>query len=119
MAEFEPNPSLTPQEENAKSNVVVAYIFMLLGIFTGVFWLIGAFWTMAKAGESTGTRFEDHYSNIVNTFWWGIFWAVIGVLLAIFLIGYLILLGIWLWSIFRMVKGIGRALSNQSFKFAL
>ncbi|RNF48822.1 hypothetical protein EBI00_13990 [Marinomonas hwangdonensis] len=119
MAEFESNPPLTPREDNAKSNVIIAYIFMLLGIFTGVFWLIGAVWAMIKATEASGTRFEDHYANIISTFWWGIFWGVVGVLLAIFLIGYLVLVAIWLWSIFRMVKGLGRALSNQSFRFAL
>ena len=45
MSGFEPENRvrpLTPREENAKSNVVIAYVFMLLGILTGVFWLIGA-----------------------------------------------------------------------------
>ena len=107
---------LTPREENAKSNVVIAYIFMLLGVFTGVFWLIGAIWAMVKADEARGTLFEDHYANIISTFWWGIFWSVIGVILAFFFIGYIVLFGVWVWSIFRMVKGIARATSNQSYR---
>ena len=107
---------LTPREENAKSNVVIAYIFMLLGVFTGIFWLIGAVWAMAKVGDAQGTRFDDHYSNIISTFWWGIFWSVIGVILAFFIIGYAVLFVVWVWSIFRMVKGIARATSNLSYR---
>ncbi|QUX90682.1 hypothetical protein CYL31_04370 [Marinomonas sp. A3A] len=119
MSGFEPDNrfrQLTPREENAKSNVVIAYIFMLLGVFTGVFWLIGAIWAMVKADEARGTFFEDHYANIISTFWWGIFWSVIGVILAFFFIGYIVLFGVWVWSIFRMVKGIARATSNQSYR---
>ncbi|MGO3740039.1 hypothetical protein KDW99_04145 [Marinomonas rhizomae] len=119
MSGFEPDnrfKPLTPREENAKSNVVIAYIFMLLGIFTGVFWFIGAIWAMVKADEARGTLFEDHYANIIGTFWWGIFWSVVGVILAFFFIGYIVLLGVWIWSIFRMVKGIARATSNQSYR---
>ena len=118
MSGFDPDNRIRPltaREENAKSNVVIAYIFMLLGVFTGVFWLIGAIWAMVKADEARGTFFEDHYSNIISTFWWGIFWSVIGVILAFFFIGYIVLFAVWIWSIFRMVKGIARATSNQSY----
>lgn len=119
MSGFEPDHharSLTSREENAKSNVVIAYVFMLLGIFTGVFWLIGAIWAMVKVSEARNTRFEDHYANIISTFWWGIFWGIIGLLLALFFIGYIVLFAVWVWSIFRMVKGIARATSNQSYQ---
>ncbi|TYL48731.1 DUF4870 family protein [Marinomonas sp. IMCC 4694] len=119
MSGFEPDHrvnSLTAREENAKSNVVIAYVFMLLGIFTGVFWLIGAIWAMVKISDARGTYFEDHYVNIISTFWWGIFLTVVGLVLALFFIGYFVLLGVWIWSIFRMVKGIARATSNQSYR---
>ena len=119
MSGFEPENRVRPltrREENAKSNVVIAYVFMLLGIFTGVFWLIGAIWAMVKVSEARGTLFEDHYANIISTFWWGIFLSVIGLILAFFFIGYILLFCVWVWSIFRMVKGIARATSNQSYR---
>ncbi|MBR7889138.1 hypothetical protein J9B83_09310 [Marinomonas sp. A79] len=119
MSGFEPSQGRRPQsprEDNAKSNVVVAYVCMLLGIFTGVFWLIGAIWAMVKINEARGTLYEDHYVNIISTFWWGIFLTVVGLVLALFFVGYFVLLGVWLWSIFRMVKGIARATSNQSYR---
>ncbi|MBJ7537282.1 DUF4870 family protein [Marinomonas transparens] len=119
MSGFEPDRPprpLTPKEDNAKSNVVIAYIFMLLGIFTGVFWLIGAIWAMVKVSDARGTFFEDHYSNIISTFWWGIFLSVTGFILTLFFVGYILLFLVWIWSIFRMVKGIARATSNQPFR---
>jgi hypothetical protein len=35
---------------------------MAVGLFTGLFWIIGAVWAMVKKGEARGTIFEDHYS---------------------------------------------------------
>ena len=71
---------------------------------------------MVKVNEARGTLFEDHYINIISTFWWGIFLSVIGVVLAFFFIGYILLFGVWVWSVFRMVKGIARATSNQPYQ---
>ncbi len=117
--EFDPNKpprSLTRREEEAKSHVVIAYIFMLLGIFTGVFWLIGAIWAMVKVSDARGTFFEGHYRNIISTFWWGILWSIVGLILTLFFVGYLVLLGVWIWSIVRMVKGVAKATSNQAYQ---
>jgi uncharacterized membrane protein len=36
---------------------------------------------MVKKGEARGTIFEDHYSNIVKTFWWGLGLSIIGFIL--------------------------------------
>lgn len=116
--DFDPNRppgQLTPQEEDAKQNALVAYIMMLLGVVTGIFWFIGAVWAMYKSGSARGTRFAGHYANITSTFWWGIIWSIVGLILTLFFIGYLVLLAVWIWSIWRMVKGLAKTLSNQPY----
>lgn len=102
--------------ENSKNNALIAYILMGLGIFTGVFWIIGAIWAMVKKDDAVNTPFHDHYSNIIKTFWWGLAWTILGMLLWVFVIGAFIMLFVWIWSIYRIVKGIARLTSNQSYK---
>lgn len=43
--DFDNKPSfqgLSAQDDTAKANVLIAYILMLVGVFTGAFWFIGA-----------------------------------------------------------------------------
>jgi uncharacterized membrane protein len=46
MSELQPSTaqptSLTPQDNTAKINALIAYGFMAVGLFTGLFWIIGA-----------------------------------------------------------------------------
>ena len=55
MSELQPSTaqptSLTPQDNTAKINALIAYGFMAVGLFTGLFWIIGAVWAMVKKGE--------------------------------------------------------------------
>lgn len=105
------NIPLSPKDEEARKNALIAYILMLLGLFTGVFWLIGAIWAMVNAKGARDSIYYGHYQNIIGIFWWGLIVSIAGIILAIFLIGYLVLFAVWLWSIIKLVKGISR-LSN-------
>ncbi|GAA4094893.1 hypothetical protein [Zhongshania borealis] len=107
--------SLTVSDSAAKTNALIAYGFMAVGLFTGVFWIVGAIWAMLKKSEAHGSIFEDHYSNIIKTFWWGLGFSIIGVLLAVFVVGYFILIAVWIWSIFKVVKGFSKITSNKSY----
>lgn len=104
-------------EENAKSktNAIIAYALMVLGLFTGVLWIVGAIWAMVKRGDAKGTLFEDHYTNIIQTFWWSFGLSVLGIVLAIFVVGYFIIVGVWFWSVFKVVKGLARITSDKPY----
>lgn len=106
---------LTSQDESAKTNAIIAYALMALGIFTGFFWLIGAIWAMVKRSDAQGSIFVDHYDNMIKTFWWGLLFWVIGLVLAFILIGYLVFLAVWIWSVYRIVKGLAQITSNKPF----
>jgi uncharacterized membrane protein len=107
--------SLSTVDDAAKTNALIAYALMVIGLFTGVFWFIGAIWAMVKKGEAKGTKFEDHYSNIIKTFWWGLGLSILGFILAFVFIGYLILLVVWIWSIYKVINGIAKITSNKSY----
>ncbi|MCU7553286.1 hypothetical protein OCL06_01600 [Alteromonas sp. ASW11-19] len=107
---------LSQQELDAKQHAQIAYVLMLLGLFTGLLWFVGAIWAMLKIGDARGTRFEDHYSNIIRVFIIGIILTVVGGILTIVLVGWFILLGVFIWSVFKLVKGLLRVSENQSYK---
>ena len=113
-----PNATSTPlssEDEAAKINALIAYGLMVVGLFTGIFWIVGAVWAMVKKSEAKGTKFEDHYTNIVKTFWWGFGLSILGVILAFVFIGYFVLLGVWVWSIYKIVKGLAKITSNKAY----
>ena len=107
--------SMSIKDDAAKTNALIAYAMMVAGLFTGVLWIVGAVWAMVKKDEAKGTLFEDHYINITSTFWWGLGIWIIGFITVFFVVGYFILLGVWVWSIYRVIKGLARITSNKAF----
>jgi len=108
--------SLSSHDDAAKTNALISYALMILGLFTGLFWIVGAVWAMVKKDDAGGSIFEDHYSNIIKTFWWGLIFSVVGFALAFFVVGYFVLIAVWIWSIVRIIKGLARITSNKSYK---
>ncbi|BEU02095.1 hypothetical protein OAG1_08950 [Agarivorans sp. OAG1] len=106
---------LSASDEAAKTSALIGYGLMILGLFTGLFWIVGAIWAMVKKADAAGTLFEDHYSNIIKTFWWGFGLSIIGFVLAFVIVGYFVLLGVWIWSIYRIIKGLAKITSNKSY----
>ena len=119
MNQTRPNLPLSPQDDEAKTHALIAYALMLTGLVTVVFWLIGGIWAMVKKSDTEGSRFSDHYDNIITIFWWGIFWAVLGGLLSLIFVGYIILGILWIWAVYRLIKGLAKLTSNRAFSHPL
>ncbi|TEW54143.1 hypothetical protein E2R68_09700 [Psychromonas sp. RZ22] len=115
MSNLRPNIGLTIVEDAAKTNALIAYGLMILGMFTGIFWLIGVVWAMVKRDEARETIFADHYANIMTTFWWSLGLSIIGFILAFFVVGYFLLFAVWIWSTFRIIKGLAKITSNKPY----
>ena len=60
----------------AKSNAIVAYTLIGIGLFTAIPIFIGAIWAMIKRSSAMGTIYHSHYTNAIRTFWWGLFWWI-------------------------------------------
>ena len=115
MSELEETIGLSNKDDASKTNALIAYGLMGIGLFTGIFWVIGAIWAMVKKDDAVGTLFEDHYSNIIKVFWWGIGLSIIGFILIFFVVGYFILLAVWFWSIYKLIKGFSKITSNKPY----
>ncbi|MDA8647052.1 YIP1 family protein [Porticoccaceae bacterium] len=113
----EPTENDSAKEFNAeaKKHALIAYCLMGLGLFIGITWLAGAIWAMVKKSDANGSIFETHYSNIIVTFWISLACSLLGLFTIFIIIGYFILIGTVMWSVYRIAKGLARITSDRPY----
>ena len=101
-----PATGKTPEELAGLKTVTMAvYILQALSFLWGITALIGLIINYVKREDARGTVYESHFNWQIRSFWWALLWAVIGLLLAILLVGFVVLFVAWIWMIYRVVKG--------------
>lgn len=105
----------TALDSDAKSHAIIAYMLLIAGLFTAIPMLFGAIWAIYKKGDARGTIYHSHYCNATRTFWWTLFWTVLGCILAGIGIGLLMLAGAWVWAFYRLVNGFAKITSDQAY----
>lgn len=94
--------------------VLIAYILHLVGSIAGVPSLIALVINYVK--RSSMAPFDSHHRWMIRTFWWTILWIVAGSILVFLIItapiGWLIFAIVWLWWIYRHVRGLIALLNN-------
>lgn len=85
---------------------LVAYFLYALAWFNGLTAVIAVIINYVKRDDARGTLYESHFTWQIRTFWLTLIWAAVGFLTSFILIGYAILLGAAIWTIYRIVKGL-------------
>jgi len=119
---------LSTKDDAAKTHALIAYGLMVVGMFTGIFWIAGAIWAIVKREEAKGTIYEDHYSNIINTFWWMLGLLIVGYILIsaslslslslsiyVSVTCVITLLAVWILSAYKIIKGLAKITSNKAY----
>ncbi len=75
--------------------------------------IIGLIVAYVKRPDLAGTPFESHMTSAIRTFWITLVVAVIGCVLIVVGIGFIILGLLALWQLFRVIRGLIRALDGQ------
>lgn len=100
------NPTPIPAPDNTARNFTwITYAMYALGLFTGLFAVVGVIMAYAKRGEFTNTIYYDHMQYLIRTFWISLIGAIVGFLLLIILIGWVLLIAVTIWYIYRIVMG--------------
>lgn len=107
--------NLSATDKSAKNHALIAYILMCVGMFTGIFWLVGFIWALATRSDAKESLFFDHYRNVITLFLWTVLWTVIGILTTPFIIGWVILFVLFVWTLYRLIKGISRLVNNRPY----
>ncbi|BCN92220.1 hypothetical protein THMIRHAM_00050 [Thiomicrorhabdus immobilis] len=95
--------SEAPQAEISTTVPTIIYVLFLANFILPFTSLIGVI--MAYVNKGDGNFLDSHYQFQIRTFWIGLLYAIVGILLTAVLIGWLILLFYAIWIIVRCVKG--------------
>ncbi len=87
------------------STTQLVYVLQALSFVLGVTAVAGVVVNYLHRGEVQGTWLESHFVWQIRTFWFQLLWGVIGLITSVVLIGFLIWVAVYLWTIYRVVKG--------------
>ena len=68
-----------------------------------------------KRDEARGTVWESHFDNQIQTFWITLALLVVGIPLCFVIVGIPIVLGTIVWSLYRSIRGLLRAIDEQPY----
>ena len=101
--------SAKPEPLGPKKDVEITHIIyglMASGYVTGGLGSLAAIiLNYIKLDEVKGTPLEGHFRWQMRTFWWGMLWAVLSMLLMFVVIGFFTIIGVVIWHIYRIAKG--------------
>ena len=78
-------------------------------------YLVGLVIAYMKRGDLAGTPFESHMRSAISTFWISLGVAIVGVITALALVGYVILFLLALWHLYRVIRGLVRAADGKPY----
>jgi len=102
-----PPPPQQTQTQPLVTNTQVAlavYILYFVSYIFGVTALIGVIIAHVKIGDAD-PMLRSHYQWQIRTFWIGLLYLAVGVVLCIIVIGILVVLFWFIWTVVRNVKG--------------
>jgi uncharacterized membrane protein len=108
MSEITPVTDSATSQSPSESTVQITHItyaLYALGLVTGIFAIAGLIVAYIKRDDAAGTYLASHYSWLIRTFWWGLLWTSIGLILALALVGFVVLGVVWIWWVYRIIKG--------------
>ena len=113
-------PPQTPRQtdrwlEPGKTNVQVVYFLYIAGMFIGISALIGIVIAYINRGKAGGWV-ETHYPWQIRTFWIGLLYSFVSVLLMIVAIGFVLIFAVAIWVIVRCVLGLQAANRDEPVK---
>ncbi len=92
--------------DRLKTLTMLVYALQAAGfLLPPVVWIVAVIINYVRKEEVAGTWLESHFRWQIRTFWFGLLWAVPGVILFVLIVGWFILAADAIWIIYRIVKG--------------
>lgn len=101
--------------EPGKLNIQVIYILYLVGFVIGISALVGIIIAHINRGKSEAW-IETHYTWAIRTFWIGLLYGLISLILSVVLIGFVLMIAVAVWIIVRCVIGLQQVSRNEPIK---
>jgi uncharacterized membrane protein len=99
--------------EGDRTLVLVSYVLHLVGAVAGITSIVGLVINYVKR-DRYDELFDSHHAWMIRSFWWALLWVVIGIITMVILIGWAILFIVWVWYIYRHVRGLINFLNGEA-----
>ena len=101
-----PPPPIPPQPAVTNSQLaLVVYVLYLVAYAVGITALIGVIIAHIQVSEAD-PLLASHYRFQIRTFWVGVVYLIIGAILVFVLVGFLVWVWWFIWSLVRNIKGL-------------
>jgi len=113
-----PPPRSSPPEswnswlEPGRLNVQFIYGLYLASFVVGITMIVGLVMAYLNRGKSGGW-IESHYTFAIRTFWIGLLFSVISMILTFLLIGIIGFIATMIWFVLRCIVGLQKAAREQ------
>jgi len=97
--------------DSDRTLAVFAYVLHLVGAVAGVTSIVGLILNYVRR-DRYGV-WDTHHRWMIRSFWWGVVWAIIGWCLLFVGVGWLVLGILWLWYVYRHVRGLIALANNE------
>ncbi len=101
------------EKTDPKTWAIAVWALYLGSALTGVSGLIGLIIAYLKRDELSGTIFQSHLTSAIRTFWIALVASLIGVVSSFLGVGMLIIVVVGIWSLFRSVRGLIKAMDGK------
>lgn len=98
-------PSAEQERALRKLTHVLYALYALFWLTGGVTAIVAIIINYIKRDDTVGTLYASHFTWQIRTFWWSVAWGVLGVALAVVMVGFAILWVLGIWTLYRIVKG--------------
>ena len=102
----------SPVQPEQKLIAGITYGLYALSLFGLVLPSIAAIIINYLKRDTTPPLYRAHHNWMIHTFWWGLAWSLIGGALSLIVIGWAVLFVVWVWWIYRLIRGFLALMEN-------
>ena len=99
--------------KSRRTLTMVVYILQALSFVVGITGLIAIIINYVKRSDMQGTWLASHFRWQIRTFWFGLLWGLLGVVLTTVWVGFIILFANFIWVVYRIVRGVLALIDNK------
>jgi uncharacterized membrane protein len=101
------------QQTEQRNWTMAVWLLYLGGHITVITVIAGLIIAYMKRDAFAGTPYQSHMVSAIRTFWISLVAGLIGLVLIVVGVGIFILIALAIWTIFRCVRGLVRAINGQ------
>ncbi|PIQ42865.1 MAG: hypothetical protein COV52_05720 [Gammaproteobacteria bacterium CG11_big_fil_rev_8_21_14_0_20_46_22] len=81
------------------------YLCFVLGVFLPPLIIVAILLNYFNEDDVAGSWLHTHFAWQSQTFWKALIWYLIGLLLCLIAIGVIVIFAVYVWYLYRMIKG--------------